>query len=286
MSRSLRHIKNRIRSIENTRKVTSAMELISVSKLNRIENSLRLFKTFFAKFEAVFDNFTGNCGVISSPFFKTQESNFIGLCLITSDGGLCGMYNTEVIQAAEDFIRDNADKSIKLIGIGKKGLNYFKSRRRISVLNKFTGLSGKYSDKLCKELTDTLSNVFLSGEVGQMYIIYTHFATALVRSATIKKLFSLKQNTSGNIEYIIEPGKERVLEEMLPRYLFLRTKLILLEAFTSEHSARTIAMKTATDNAEELLDDLTLLRNKVRQANITQDIMEIVGSTEALKQVS
>lgn len=287
MSRSLRQIKSRIRSIENTKKVTSAMEMISVSKMNRIENKLRAFNLFFTKFEGVLANFSNNCGRVSSPLFEErEEKKNIALCLITSDGGLCGMYNAEVIQKAEEFIRDNSHKQIRLIAIGKKGFNYFKNHREITILDKYTGLNGRYSDELCRELTDVLANSFLSGQADEVYVVYTHFITALLHKVIVKKLFNLGQNSALDIEYIMEPGKERILEEIVPRYLLFRMKLILLEAFTSEHSARTIAMKTATDNAKELLEDLTLLRNKVRQANITQDIMEIVGSTEALKQLS
>jgi F-type H+-transporting ATPase subunit gamma len=283
MMRSLRRIKNRIRSIENTEKVTRALEMISVVKLNRIDNILYAIRPYLLKLESIVNNFINSTEQLSSPFLEERpHRQNLGLCLITSDSGLCGMYNDNIIRLAEEFIRIQGKDKIKLIAIGRKGLNYFK-KRNLQILNSYIGLNGRYSDKISDEITNALTNIFLSGEVCEVYVAYTHYETALRYKPMIKKLLNIEAPGSQEIEYILEPNKERILEELLPRYISMQTRLFLLEAFSCEHAARTVAMKTATDNANELLERLILQRNKARQANITQEIMEIISSTEALK---
>jgi F-type H+-transporting ATPase subunit gamma len=283
MIRSLKQIKNRIRSIENTKKVTGAMEMISVAKLNRIENVLHQIRPYFSRLESILHNFINSTGPYSSPFLAERaHKNKIGLCIITSDSGLCGAYNNDIISLAEEFIKNRGKDKIKLITIGKRGLNYFK-KQEMDILNSYIGLNGKYSDKIAGGIAIALIDVFLSGEVDEVYIAYSHYKTAMVRTPVIKKILNVEVNSRRKIEYILEPDKEKILEDLLFKYIFMQIRVSILEAFTSEHAARIVAMKTATDNAKELLDSLVLLRNKVRQANITQDIMEIISSSEALK---
>lgn len=284
MIRSLKQIKNRIRSIENTKKVTNAMEMISVAKLNRIDNILYAIRPYLLNLESVLNNFINSTGQLSSPFLEERANKQnLGLCLITSDGGLCAGYNNNVIRLAEEFINKYGNDKIKLVAIGRKGLNYFK-KRGMQILNSYIGLNGRYSNEISGEIANTLINIFLSGQVDEVYVAYTRYETALIHKPVIKKFLNIEVPPEGRkIKYILEPDKERILEELLPRCISIQTRFFLLEAFTSEHAARTVAMKTATDNANELLDRLILQRNKVRQANITQEMMEIISSAEALK---
>lgn len=283
MIRSLKQIKNRIRSIENTKKVTGAMEMISVAKLNRIENVLYQIRPYFSRLESVLHNFIDNTGPYTNPFLvERSHKNKIGLCVITSDSGLCGAYNNDIIYLAEKFIKEQSKDRVKLIVIGKRGANYFR-KQEMDVLNSYIGLNGKYSEKIAVEIAVALIDVFLSQEVDEVYIAYSHYKTAMVRNPVIKKVLNVEVNSGRKIEYILEPDKDKILENILFKYIFMQIRISILEAFTSEHAARIVAMKTATDNAKELLDGLILLRNKVRQANITQEIMEIISSSEALK---
>lgn len=283
MIRSLKQIKNRIRSIENTKKVTGAMEMISVAKLNRIENVLYQIRPYFSRLESILHNFINSTGPYTNPFLvERSHKKKIGLCVITSDSGLCGAYNNDIIGLAEEFINERGSDRVRLIVIGKRGSNYFK-KQEMDVLNSYIGLNGKYSDKIAVEIAIVLIDVFLSGEVDEVYIAYSHYKTAMVRTPVIKKILNVEMEKTSKIEYILEPDKNKILEDLLFKYIFMQIRISILEAFTSEHAARIVAMKTATDNAKELLDSLILLRNKVRQANITQEIMEIISSSEALK---
>jgi len=282
MPQNLRQIKNRIRVIDNAHKVTSAMEMISVTKLNRTEKLLRGFKPYFLKLDMLFNRIISDQKKLSSPFFLDNDSCDICLCLITSDSGLCGVHNAEILRFAEEFIRSRGAERVKVVAIGRRGLNHCK-KYGYQVLSSYTGLNGRYSDDLNDKIVSDLMGIFLNGKAGEVVIAYTNFKTALIRRPTLVKFLKLETAKTGEIKYLTEPEPEEVVKGLVPKYLFAKMRLILLEAFTAEHSSRTIAMKMATDNAEELSTKLLLLRNKVRQANITQDMLEIISSAEELK---
>lgn len=285
MAQSLKTIKNRIRSIQNTEKVTNAMQMVSASKLNRIDNLLFTIRPYFKKLESLFYNLAQNrqsAGAFVSPYLRESpvQGNVV-LCLLTSDNGLCGAYNNNIIHLGQDFIR-NRDGKVKLVIIGKKGFKYF-GNRGYDVLHSYIGINGKFSEKICDEITGYLTNLFLSSQADEIFLGFTHFQTALVLKPTIIKFLNIESKQGEDIDYLFEPNPQKILEEIVPRYISFKLRLVLLEAFTSEHAARTVAMKSATENAKELLHKLILLRNKVRQANITRDILEIISSAEALK---
>jgi F-type H+-transporting ATPase subunit gamma len=283
MARSLKQIKTRIRSIQNTEKVTHAMEMISVSKLNRIDHILNAIRPYSSRLESILNNFINSIQPLSNPFLEKKiTSGKTCLCLITSDMGLCGVYNNNIIRLAEEFIIKSGKENIVLVAIGRKGLNFFR-KRGMRILNSYIQMNGRYSQQAFEEITNNLIDIFTSGRADEIYIAYTRYINALIQKPTIEKFLNIEITAGEEFEYILEPDKERILEELIPRYLSTKKKLFLLEAFTSEHAARTVAMKTATDNANELLDKLILQRNKLRQANITQEIMEIVASSEALR---
>jgi F-type H+-transporting ATPase subunit gamma len=283
MAQSIKQIKNRIRSVENTKKVTGAMQMISVAKLNRIQGQLFVLRPYALRLENLMYNLSGLAEDNLSAYFKKGSVQApIALCLITSDSGLCGMYNQNVLRAAQEFIEKNNSKRIKLILVGQKGLSYFRTSR-IEILNSYSGLNAKFNQDFCDKITLELSNLFLSAQVGSVYLAYTYFENSLFQKATIQQFLNIQPRTVKPIEYIAEPDFKSILADLVPRYLKIKMQMVLLEAFTSEHAARTVSMKTATDNAKDLLEGLVLFRNKVRQARITQDILEITSSVEALK---
>lgn len=283
MIQSLKTIKNRIRSIENTRKVTAAMELISVAKLNRIERPLLLLRPYVAGLEKLTQGLIAGREIPGQPFLETgRAEDKTALCVITSDSGLCGSYNNNIIRLAEEFIRRCGQGKVTLVCLGKKGFNYFR-KKGMAIEEGFQGANGRYSEKLCQDLNSRLQEMFLSGKAAQVHVAYTHFKTALVHIPSSEKFLNIDRLSGVKKDHILEPDRQAILAELVPRYLYMKLKLWILEAFTAEHSARTMAMKTATDNAQDLLQGLVLMRNKVRQANITQEIMEIISSSEALK---
>jgi F-type H+-transporting ATPase subunit gamma len=283
MSTSIKQIKNRIRSVENTKKVTGAMQMISVVKLNRVQAQLLVLRPYALKLENLLHNLASASKMNFSGYFKQDSTGLDNaLVLITADNGLCGMYNQNVMSLAQDFLAKNNSKKTKLILIGQKAVNYFKARPQ-TVSSAYIGLNGKFNQDLCDKITNELSQLFLSGQVGAIYLAYTYFKNSLVQKPVIEQFLSIQPKAVKPIEYIAEPDLKSILADLVPQYLKVKMQLVLLESFTSEHAARTVSMKTATDNAKELLDGLVLFRNKVRQAGITQDILEITSSAEALR---
>ncbi len=284
MTQSLRQIKNRIRSIENSKKVTNALELVSVAKLNRIEKALQANRPYVKNLESLVHNLTGAMEETTNPFFeKRTRTGRRAVCVITSDSGLCGVYNNNVIRHAEKFLSAGDTANDILVTVGKKGNSFFR-RRGFAIRENFSGFGGRYSESVVTGLKDLLIRFFLSGEAGEAYCVYTQFETALVQRPVAEKILPLERKDGFVGRYLYEPDEALLLERLIPRYLAMKFRLMFIEALTSEHAARTVAMKMATDNAKELLHGLLLLRNKVRQARITQDIMEIISSAEALKE--
>ncbi len=283
MSQSIKQIKNRIRSVENSKKVTSAMQMISVAKLNRMENKLFSLRPYALRLESLMHNLAAVSQALPLEYFKNNiAQDDTVLCVVTSDSGLCGVYNQNIIRAAEDFIKIRGIDKVKLVLIGQKALSYFRSRPA-KIINSYVGLNAKFSPEACAKITAELSGLFLSGKAGSVYLVYTYFENSITHRPSLERLLSIEPKEMKPIEYIAEPDLKSILADLIPRYLSVKLQLVLLEAFTSEHAARTISMKTATDNAKELLGGLVLLRNKLRQAGITQDILEITSSAEALR---
>lgn len=258
------------------------MEMVAGAKLKKSENVLRSGSAYFLKLEAMLKNLLCGIDISAHPLLEQRPKNNIGLCVITSDTGLCSAYNDNIIRFCEQFIRGKGKEKIKLITVGKKAFGYFK-KRDFHVLHSYIGLQGVFSKNISDEIANVFTRLFLSKEVDEVYVIYTHFMSALKYKPALEKILNIERANTEEVEYILEPSKERILAELIPRYISAKMRAMLLNAFTSEHSARMIAMKAATDNAETMIDSLTLLRNKARQASITKEIIEVSSAAELLK---
>jgi len=284
MLQSLKQIKNRIRSVENTSKVTHAMEMISIAKLRQSETRLPAQRTYSDKVERLLNNLLSNTkGITNSFIVGRAQVKKIALCVITSDTGLCSVYNNNIIRLSESFINEHGRDKILLITVGRKGFNYFR-RKGFDIAEKFIEANGRYSEELSKQLLDLLMRFFLTGQADEVYIAYTNYITISKHKQIIEKIFNLgKREEKNEIEYNFEPDINKILDKLIPLYLVNKIKSILLNSFSCEHAARMIAMAEATNNAKDLLDGLVLTRNKVRQANITKEILEIVSTAEAVR---
>jgi len=301
---SLRQLRSSLRSIKNTKQIMRAMQLVSASKLKRAQGKLlqaRLVLEFLdgllGRVLAVTPEldhalcarrpFDSAQGGVPSAVEGRREGAESAAVILTSDTGLCGSYNTNLIHLAESHLRRDSAKPTHLIYIGKKGHRYF-TKRGFPAAESFLDLAGRPDPAKADAIGRSLMQRFLSGQVGSIDLIYSRFMSSMTYQPTIQRWLPIeiqRQETGDRRqgEYIFEPGPERVFEDLLPRWGLAKFQLILLEAFTSEHSARMIAMKNATDNAEKIITDLTMQRNKIRQAAITKEISEIVGTAEALK---
>lgn len=259
------------------------MEMVSVSKLKSAQRALGHSREYCLSLEQVLRNLLASFKKEAHPLLEERvNKKSLALCVITSDTGLCGSYNHSVIQAAQDFLGKTGGREIKLITVGKKASNYFK-RTGLDTYLAYGEFYGRYSREACDKITGDLTDMFLKRETDEVYVAYMNFESPSRYAPALDRLLNVRVADGKELDYIVEPEAHSVLEELLPLHVLNRMRGIILSAFAAEHAARVIAMGEATDNADELLDELVLLRNKVRQTNITREIIEVISTVEAMK---
>lgn len=284
---SLRDIKGRIDSTVKTKQITTAMEMVSASKMSRAEEKTRSFYPYSEKIRAVVTNIAQKISNPTHPMLVTREVKKTGYLIITSDRGLAGAYNSSVLRHFQRTIDEkHASKDeYTVIAIGRIGYDYCRNRD-IPVSQSILGVSDHPTFADIKELASQAVQMYVDGAIDELNIFYNRYVSVLSQVPTSTKLlpitdFSDENGMSADYEY--EPGQEEILEALLPQYAESSIFGALLQGKASEHAARMTAMRSATDNAEELIGDLTLMYNRARQAAITQEITEIIGGVAALE---
>jgi F-type H+-transporting ATPase subunit gamma len=294
MAASLREYRAKIRSTEATKKITRAMELIAASQIRKAQERVRQSRPYAEQITRAIGDLTGQAENLDHPLLDVRENpEAAAVLVVTSDRGLAGAYNANVLRRTEELTRALRDegKEPKLYVAGKKGLSYFRFRER-PVEEAWQGFSERPSYDHAKEIADTLITAFLDREVDEIYGVYTDFVSPLTQRAEARQFLPMIVEEVEIEEegpyplYIFEPSAGEILDVLLPRYIETRVFAALLEAAASEHAARQRAMKAATDNADDLIKSLTRVANQARQAEITTEIMEIVGGAEALTQAA
>lgn len=282
---TLRELRKRIRAAQKTQQITKTMQMVAASRLKKSEEKLRQVKPYYEKMELILKHLLQSGKKFSHPFFQEREVKTIALVVVTSDRGLAGSYNANVIARAEAFLGEPRPQAVKLVLIGKKGHDYFR-KRGWPILFKVLDVAGKPDFQKISEITQQLVRAYESGEVDEIDVLYTSFVSTLSVKPVIGKFLNLQLQQGEEmpeIDFILEPALQPILESFLTQQIASRMYVSLVEAFTAENSARMMAMKTATDNAKDMIERLSLMRNKARQAAITKEILEIVTAGEALK---
>ncbi|WP_449538057.1 F0F1 ATP synthase subunit gamma [Ferdinandcohnia sp. Marseille-Q9671] len=283
---SLRDIKTRITSTKKTSQITKAMEMVSASKFSRAEANAKSFVPYMEKIQEVVANIAVGSSDASHPMLTQRPVKKTAYIVITSDRGLAGAYNSNVIRGAYQAMqkRHKSNDEFTVIAIGRVGRDFF-VKRGISVTLDIAGLSDQPSFAEIKDIANSTVNMFADGTYDELYMWYNHFVSAIQHEVTEKKLLPLSDLAANKklTSYEFEPSQEDILEVLLPQYAESLIYGALLDGKASEHAARMTAMKNATDNAKELIDSLTLQFNRARQAAITQEITEIVGGAAALE---
>src|SRR5437867_1777736 len=283
---TLRALRRRIRSVQNTQQITKAMEMVAAAKLRRAQTRALAARPYAARISEMLANLRGAASELDDPLFKTREVKSTALLLVTADRGLCGAYNANLIRAAEQRLRGGTAGSIRLVLVGRKGRDYFR-RRKVSVLAAHTPLPAEADLEFARALTRDLIARFLSGEVDRIDLMFTRYVSALNRRVVVETFLPVgaerTEEAVVSAAPIFEPDAESIFAELLPRYATAKLFAALAEALASEHSARMIAMGSARKNAGELIDALVLRRNRLRQAAITKELLDIVGGAEALQ---
>jgi F-type H+-transporting ATPase subunit gamma len=292
VAQQLRAIKRRISSVKSTQKITRAMELIASSRIIRAQQRVAAARPYAEEMRRLMASVAANAGHVDHPLLSERdETGTVGTIVVTADRGLAGAYNSNVIRAAERDMREH-DGDSKLFLVGKKAVNYFRFRG-YEFEDSWMGFSEQPRIENAREVAKAVSKSFGEGEVDRVNLAYTRFESAMTQRPTVVQLLPLPQEELDELQedherderraqYVFEPAPEEILNYLLPRYIEGLIFQGMLEAAASEHAARRRAMKAASDNADELLENLTRNYNQARQAEITTEIMEVVGGAEAL----
>lgn len=287
---NLKEVRNRITSVNSTSQITSAMKMVSAAKLRRAQDAITQLRPYASKLKEVLENVTATMESSSGSIYaeKRAENNIL-IVPITSNRGLCGAFNANVIKLTNRLIREDfAGKNISIFPVGKKANDFFKKGNL--TLFKENGEANALFDKLTFEnvapFAEEVMAAFATKQFDKVILVYNRFKNAAVQLPTAEQLLPVEQaeNTGvSSTEYIYEPNKEFIVNELIPKSLKIQFYKALLDSHAAEHGARMTAMHKATDNAKELLRTLRISYNKARQAAITNEILEIVGGANALK---
>jgi len=286
---SLKDIKRKVSAVQKTKQITRAMNMVAASKFKSAQLRMDNFRPYAGKFMDVLNSLALRVESISHPLLAVRDPKRIRVICMTSDRGLCGGFNTNLIKATERFLAEKTKegKEISLITIGRKGRDFF--RKKINVVGQRVDILGKFDITSAASIAREVINPFIQEEYDELYLIYNQFVNVAVQKPTVVRLFplpSIGQNLDVDpekyLDYVYEPSEESLLQKLLPMYVNVLIFRALLETSAGENGARMAAMDNATSNCEELIRSLTLKMNKARQAAITAELMDIVGGTEAL----
>ncbi|MCK6552693.1 ATP synthase F1 subunit gamma [Myxococcota bacterium] len=332
---TLRDLRKRLKAVKNTEKITKAMKMVAASKLRRAQNAILRARPYALRMNDVLQHIVSRADLQSHPLLAYRKPHRVELVILTSNRGLCGSFNSNIIRAAERFLAENKSKydEIRVATIGKKGRDHFQ-RKGVKLYGTYEGVLDKLEFEKAVEIASDLSTRFRNGELDAVFLLYNEFKSAIAQKVVVTELLPLtplagwEENPavrvgelaaiSGNqaavagresgisvdqiaepeaqwtpsevlevqhegYEHLFEPSREAVLDTLLPQHLAVQIWRALLESTAAEHGARMSAMDAASRNAKEMIGKLTLNMNRVRQASITKELMEIVSGAEALK---
>jgi len=284
---NLKSIKKRIVSVKNTRQITAAMKMVSAAKLRRAQENVVAARPYAGKLAEVLDRLAQAQESDPSPLMVKRDTGRALLVVVTSDRGLCGGFNANLSKAAERFIKEHSGefKELSLMTIGRKGYEFLRNRHTVRKHhgNIFSTLSYQTAALIAGEIIEG----YLAEEYDQVYLIYNAFKSVMTQDITLEQLLPIAPKADSSeeqaTEYIYEPSKAALLDELLPKHIEVQVFKSLLESLASEHGARMTAMDSASKNATEMIGKLTLIYNRARQASITTELMEIISGSESIK---
>jgi len=285
---SMKAIKKRITSVNNTKKIMKAMNLVAASKLQKAKGRLDDIRPMYTDIKSVMENIrAGVSDEIEIPFAEKRDVDNIAYIVLTSDRGLCGGFNATVSKEAYAFINAQKDKTAKIIAVGSKGWDYFR-RRKKEIAFRCEGASEATAFTDAEVLGNLVAKMYKDGEVDEVYIVYTHFESVLTHIPYIEKLLPLQMaksdnNSPGSLIMSYDPDIKTFIENAIPMYLNITIFGAMMESAVCEQASRMTSMDSATRNASDIIDALTLDYNRKRQGMITQEITEIVSGANAIQ---
>lgn len=292
---STQEFRRRIKSVQNTKQITRAMEMVASVKMQKAQRSIIEARSYIQNSWHMLSVLANHTAAEKHPLLEKREVKNIALVVATSDKGLCGSFNSDVLRKTLHFIKENGDKKIDIISIGRKGADYLRRNSRCDIVAQFQDYGREIEFEEILPIAKVLRSGYLDKTYDQIDLIYSHFESALKQTPVVKQLLPIVEDhmdildlwqkpihLDKEVEYKFEPDPDTVLERLLPQFLRMQLFGAMLESNASEHSARMVGMKNATDNAGSLIDELTLLYNSIRQDSITREIAEISSAAEAM----
>src|SRR4051812_30427241 len=296
---SLRDIRKRIRSVKNTRQITKAMKMVAAAKLRRAQDAIIAARPYSNMLDELIRELAARSEGLAHPLLQPREPKKVELLVLTSDRGLAGGFNSNVIRRASRFLFENKGRyeRIQLSTIGRKGNDFFKKQPGVSLRRDYAGMYSRVSYREAANLAQELSQSVLKGDVDAVFLVYNEFISAISQRVTLTQLLPLQSlaapepakdqqaaaSAAALVDFKYEPDRQEVLNRLVPQALAIKLYRALLESVAAEHGARMSAMENATNNASDMIGKLTLLYNRTRQAVITKELMEIVSGAEAQK---
>jgi F-type H+-transporting ATPase subunit gamma len=282
---SLIDIRRRIRSVRNTQQITKAMKMVATARLRRAQDRVLLARPYAGILHDLMANVaaaaSGDETLGAHPLLASRPENHVQLVLLTADRGLAGAFNSNLIKAAQQFLRARADTQVQIEAIGRKGRDFFR-KRAVAISGEHLGLGNKALYAEMVPVTDRIIERYRKQEIDAVYLLYNEFKSILSQKLAVTRVLPIELPRQGRFtEYIYEQPPRELLEQLLPRYVRITFYHALLESTAAEQAARMTAMDAATTNAGELIEKLTLYLNRVRQASITREIIEVVSGAAA-----
>lgn len=282
---TLKDIRRRIRSVQSTQQITKAMEMVAAAKLRRSQGRALAARPYAKTMTSILESLAGAASEQSHPLFDVRDVRRRSIVVITSDKGLCGAFNSNILRRAELELRGADRASTDLIAIARRANDYF-GKRGWTGSTRIAELGDQVDLAKAQAVARHLVDLYTRRETDEVLFVYTKFITTGRREVTVEKMLPIRAEVGGHQvqkDYIFEPSPEKIFGELLPRYVLTRVMSVMADSLASEHAARLMSMSAATKNAGEMIQALTMVRNKLRQAAITKEISELVGGAEALK---
>jgi F-type H+-transporting ATPase subunit gamma len=277
---NLLDIRRRIRSVKNTQQITKAMKTVSAAKLRRAQDRMFAARPYADQLRTVLGNLSARVGDLSHPLLEVRPEARILVVVVTSDRGLCGAFNSNISRAAQEFLKDNREKTAELMAVGRKGRDYFRLRG-VTIVEEHIGIFAKLDFDHARTIGQRIVDLYSSEATDAVYLAYNEFKSVLQQRIVIERLLPLGGDAldveDSQVDYIYEQSPQQIFNKLLPQYVDVQVHRALLESVASEHGARMTAMDTASRNAGEMIDTLTLNMNRIRQAAITRELIEVVS---------
>ena len=277
-------IRRRIKSVKNTQQITKAMKMVSAAKLRRSQEAMFAARPFARRMLDVLSSMAARAKPESHPLLAERKGNRVLLVIVTADKGLAGGFNANIIRAGMQFLEQRAGSELAVDVVGRRGRDYFR-RRQYRIRTEHVGLFQSLRYPVAQEIAKDLIRIFIADEVDEIFLLYNEFKSVIQQKITVERLLPIPRPPASEQEpafdYIYEPGPGEIYERILPRHVEVQVWRALLESQAAEHGARMAAMDSASRNAGEMIARLTLYMNKVRQAAITKEIIEVVSGAGA-----